>query len=296
MLNAVKTQIAQSNPQLTPEQVQQQAETYFTQMADVLVAPNSKLRCNRNRLPTPPPTSLAISADSFSFQLLENIMSTGLLTSASAPADLNNLSFSQMITRLMPNGTAPLFGLTSLLKDESASDIEHGYFSKTMTFPSLQLNGAIANGVNAAFVVDTVGDTVVGDMFLVASTQEVLLVDAVISGTNITVRRGVGTVAAAAIADDVILYHIGNAFEEGSVESTAVSIQAVRHSNNTQIFRNSGLLPRLLLPSRRSQVLVTLRKQARLRGLPCHGHRKGCSSVRSTWAPRMVSLSIPWKV
>lgn len=39
MLNAVKMQIAQSNPQLTPEAVQQQAEQYFTQMADVLTAP-----------------------------------------------------------------------------------------------------------------------------------------------------------------------------------------------------------------------------------------------------------------
>lgn len=39
MFNAAKAQIAQSNPQLTPEQVQQQAETYFAQMADVLVAP-----------------------------------------------------------------------------------------------------------------------------------------------------------------------------------------------------------------------------------------------------------------
>ena len=39
MLNAVKMQIATSNPQLSPEQVQQQAETYFTQMADVLTAP-----------------------------------------------------------------------------------------------------------------------------------------------------------------------------------------------------------------------------------------------------------------
>lgn len=39
MLNAVKMQIATSNPTLSPEQVQQQAETYFTQMADVLTAP-----------------------------------------------------------------------------------------------------------------------------------------------------------------------------------------------------------------------------------------------------------------
>jgi hypothetical protein len=39
MLNAVKMQIASSNPTLSPDQVQQQAEQYFTQMADVLVAP-----------------------------------------------------------------------------------------------------------------------------------------------------------------------------------------------------------------------------------------------------------------
>ena len=42
MLNAVKMQIAQSNPQLTPEAVQRQAEQYFTQMADVLVAPKQQ--------------------------------------------------------------------------------------------------------------------------------------------------------------------------------------------------------------------------------------------------------------
>ena len=39
MLSAVKMQIAQSNPQLSPEAVQQQAEQYFMQMADVLSAP-----------------------------------------------------------------------------------------------------------------------------------------------------------------------------------------------------------------------------------------------------------------
>ena len=39
MLSAVKMQIASSNPQLSPEQVQRQAEDYFTQMADVLTAP-----------------------------------------------------------------------------------------------------------------------------------------------------------------------------------------------------------------------------------------------------------------
>lgn len=42
MLNAAKMMIAQSNPQLSPEQIQSQAESYFTQMADVLVAPKQQ--------------------------------------------------------------------------------------------------------------------------------------------------------------------------------------------------------------------------------------------------------------
>lgn len=166
-------------------------------------------------------------------------MSVGLISSASAPQNLNALSFAQAITRLMPNGTAPLFGLTSLLKDETASDIEHGYFSKTMIFPSVVLNGAIANGAVTAFTVVSTADIVVGDLLLADSTQEVVLVTAVGSATALTVQRGVGTVAAAAIADTVVLRTIGNAFEEGSTRPSAVNIVAGRYVNNTQIFRNS---------------------------------------------------------
>ncbi len=166
-------------------------------------------------------------------------MSVGLLSSASAPSNLNALSFAQAITRLMPNGTAPLFALTSLLKDETASNIEHGYFSKSMIFPSATLNGAIADGVATAFTVVSNTDIVPGDMLLVESTSEVVLVTAVPDATHLTVQRGVGTIAAAAIADAINLRTIGNAFEEGSTRPSAVAILATRYVNYTQIFRNS---------------------------------------------------------
>jgi len=42
MLNAVKMQLASSNPTLSPEQIQRQAEEYFSQMADVLTAPKQQ--------------------------------------------------------------------------------------------------------------------------------------------------------------------------------------------------------------------------------------------------------------
>jgi hypothetical protein len=166
-------------------------------------------------------------------------MAVGLITSASAPQNLNAISFAQAITRLMPNGTAPLFGLTSLLKDETAANIEHGYFSKTMIFPSAALSAAVADGVATTFTVASNADIVVGDLLMAESTQEIVLVTAVPSTTALTVTRGVGTVAAAAIASGVALRTVGNAFEEGSTRPSAVSIVAQRYVNNTQIFRNS---------------------------------------------------------
>lgn len=166
-------------------------------------------------------------------------MAVGLLTSASAPSNLNAISFAQAITRLMPNGTAPLFGLTSLLKDETASNIEHGYFTKTMIFPSVTLTAAVADGAATTFTVGSTADIVPGDMLMAESTQEIVQVLTVPSATSLTVTRGVGSVAAAAIASGVSLRAVGNAFEEGSVRPSAVSIIATRYVNNTQIFRNS---------------------------------------------------------
>lgn len=166
-------------------------------------------------------------------------MAVGLLTSATAPQNLNALSFAQAITRLMPNGTAPLFGLTALLKDETASNIEHGYFSKTMIFPSATLSAAVADGVATTFTVASNSDMVPGDLLMAETTQEIVMVTAVPNGTSLTVTRGIGTVAAAAIANGVALRTVGNAFEEGSVRPSAVAIIAERYVNNTQIFRNS---------------------------------------------------------
>jgi len=165
-------------------------------------------------------------------------MAVGLLSSASAPQNLNALSFAQAITRLMPNGTAPLFGLTSLLKDETASNIEHGYFSKTMIFPSVTSTSGDLVGAST-LTVNAYTDIVPGDLILNERTGEVILVVATPTTTTLTVQRAVGTVVAAAINAADVMRTVGNAFEEGSVRPSAVAIIAARYVNNTQIFRNS---------------------------------------------------------
>lgn len=167
-------------------------------------------------------------------------MAVGLLTSASAPTDLNAKSYAAQITRLMPNGTAPLFGLTALLQDRTASNIEHGYFTKTMIFPALKINNS--GGYNSSattFVVDAYENVVPGDLVLNERTNEIMAIATTPSSTGVTVVRAVGSTAAAAINDDDDLRVIGNALEEGSTRPDAVAIIADRYVNYTQIFRNS---------------------------------------------------------
>ena len=52
-------------------------------------------------------------------------MSTGIFNTGNFTQDLAKKSFAAMITRLMPNGTAPLFGLTSMLTDETAAQVDY---------------------------------------------------------------------------------------------------------------------------------------------------------------------------
>lgn len=167
---------------------------------------------------------------------------TGVFNTDDFPTSLVKPSFATMITRLMPNGQAPLFAMTSMLKAETATQREHGFFTKTMLFPSMQLNGAIADGTTNVFTVDTTANLLPNMILQASTTQENVIIDAVLSPTTVQVIRGVGTVSAAAVADNVEWFQVGNAFEESSVRPNALNIQPVRVTNLTQIFRNTWAL------------------------------------------------------
>lgn len=166
-------------------------------------------------------------------------MSAGMFNTSNFTTDLAAKSFARMITRLMPNGTAPLFGLTSMLPSETAVQTEHGFFTKTMLFPEMQTNGAIASTTETTITVDTTANILPGMIFRVTSSGENIIVNSVLSATQVSVTRGVGTVAAAAMNDNDPLYQVGNAFEESSTRPNAQNIIPVRVTNLTQIFRNT---------------------------------------------------------
>lgn len=166
-------------------------------------------------------------------------MTIGILNTGNITQDLARKSFSAMITRLMPNGTAPLFAMTSMLSQETAVQVEHGFFTKTMLFPEVTLGAAVAGATDQVFTVVSTSNILPGMILRADETGENVIIDSVISATQLQVTRGVGTVAAAAITNSTKLFQIGNAFEESSLRPNALNITPVRITNLTQIFRNT---------------------------------------------------------
>lgn len=162
-------------------------------------------------------------------------------TMANGTTDYVAKSFASMITRLMPNGQAPLFGMTSMLQEETAVQVEHGFFTKTMIFPSMNLDAAVADGAANTFTVASTTNLLPGMLMRAQSTGEIVIINQILSTTQVLVGRGIGTTAAA-IADNVNFYQVGNAFEESSIRPNALQINPVRITNLTQIFRNTWAL------------------------------------------------------
>lgn len=166
--------------------------------------------------------------------LLKGVFNTSL-----NPAELNMRSFAGTILRLFPNGSAPLFALSSQSGKSSAKSTTHGYFSKTMSFIATTSPAGNLVGATTIDVTTSVGMTV-GMVLHNTRTRENMLVTAVpAGGVTVTVTRAFGRVVAAAInaADRII--QVGTAFAEGSVRPEARQLATVYIPNFTQIFRNA---------------------------------------------------------
>lgn len=176
-------------------------------------------------------------------------MPVGIFNTQNPPADLTRKSFSSLITRLGPNGQAPLFGMTSMLKDETAYQFEHGYFAKTMIFPKLVVTGAGQLAGDTTFTVVDTTNVLPGMVFQVDTTRENILINSVPSTTSVTVTRNFGNNVNLAIGASITLWMVGNAYEEASLRPQALIINPVRITNYTQIFRNTWTISGTLAAS-----------------------------------------------
>lgn len=170
-------------------------------------------------------------------------LSTGIFNTSINPAELNARSFAGTILRLFPNGSAPIFALTSQTGKSKAKSSTHGYFSKTLTFLVITM-GTTALAGDTTITIPATSGIVKGMVFMNSRTRENVRVtaDAASGATSMVVSRAFGRVAAAAVSSADKWIQVGSAYEEGSVRPTSRRLTTVHVPNYTQIFRNAWAL------------------------------------------------------
>lgn len=183
----------------------------------------------------------------------------GLRGTGNWGTDERPTNFREGILRFNPNGTAPIFALTSKAKKRSVNDPQFSWWCEGNPLIRLQVNGALA-ATDQVITVDSADPTATtlganlgtatnlkpGDILLVEPAadsatfnHELLEVDSVLSDTQFTAKRGVGGTSAGTIANDIWLTVIGSAYAEGTGVPRAVSRNPIKYSNFIQIFKDS---------------------------------------------------------
>lgn len=165
---------------------------------------------------------------------------SGVFNTTQNPAELNARSFAGTILRRFPNGSAPLFGLTSKAGRSRAKSATHGYFTKTMLFVTALSAAALVGDTTLVF--PSTAGMAQYQVLHNTRTKENVRITAVVNGTDVTVERGFGRVAAAAVNLNDRWIQAGTAFPEGSNRPTARRMTTIHVPNYTQIFRNAWAL------------------------------------------------------
>lgn len=175
-------------------------------------------------------------------------------------------NFREMILWLNPNGSAPLFALSSKASKETTNDPEFNWWSEPNDQIRLRVNGLLDNSpaTQTVVVLGTEPSTAdlglnwgsalslkPGDLLLVepatetlAFTHEILMVTGVASATQFTVTRAFAGTSIANIPDTSFLLRIGSAYSEGSSAPQATSRNPVKYNNLTQIFKDTYSITR----------------------------------------------------
>lgn len=167
-------------------------------------------------------------------------------------------NFRELIMWRNPNGSAPLFALTSRIASESVNDPEFNWWDEPNDLIRLEVNGIVLIGATT-FIVDS-GDPSAanagstyglathlkpGDLLMVEKTEavaldnEIIQVTSVTSATQFEATRGVAGTTAVQVEDNVFLTKIGSAYAEGTGAPDATSRNPIKYNNLCQIFKSS---------------------------------------------------------
>ncbi len=169
----------------------------------------------------------------------------GLRGTGNFGTDERPKNFREMILWMNPNGSAPLFALTSKAKTESVDDPEFSWWEEVNEICRVRLNDATnMSDSDTTVVVDSGAlQLIPGDILQVETTEvagytnELVRVVSVASDTQFTITRGAANSTAAAIPDDTYFTRIGNAQSEGNRSITSSSNNPTKLTNYCQIFK-----------------------------------------------------------
>jgi len=156
------------------------------------------------------------------------------------------INYSDMIAMLDPNQTA-LYSITQALgKKVTTDNPKFAWFEdKYLSFNTAINNGAGYTAAATSLIVDDANIFRPFDIMKALRTGEVMLVTAINSVANtVTVVRGYGSTAAAALVDNDDLMCIGNANPEGSSYPEMKGVNTQEVFNYTQIFKTPVSLTR----------------------------------------------------
>ncbi len=171
----------------------------------------------------------------------------GLRDTSNFVTDQRPKNWREGIMLLQPNGTAPLFALSSLMKSRSVDDPEFSWWDKQLPTRRVVIDAA------AGLAVDTTPIPVVsgalqmkaGDLILLEESGEIARVSADPTvDTAIPATRGFAGATEAVIDTDAAgvnpnLFIMGSSYPEGSDAPTGINFDPVKRNNFTQIFRNT---------------------------------------------------------
>lgn len=161
-------------------------------------------------------------------------------------------NYRQYILFLQPNGMTPLTGFMSKLKQEVTDDPKFNIFQKGLPTQKALVSGSQTSGDTTIELQGSNQNTLFkpGHAVLNLRTFEIIWITASSVANTLTVIRGKGGSAAAAMNDGDELFIIGSHHEEGASVPTAIAYDPTVVYNYTQIFRNSLFLTRTATKTR----------------------------------------------
>lgn len=171
----------------------------------------------------------------------------GIRSTADFGADERPKEFREGILFLNPNGTAPMFALSSKASTaKKLTDPEFSWWYEIQSVPeAVVTTAALSTDSSITASAGTMRRFVAGDVLLVKTgittvySEEIVRVSSITSTTSIIIQRGAANTTPAAISAGVTIKRIGTAFSEGTLSPDVASRNPDKRMNLAQIFKTA---------------------------------------------------------